>query len=408
MKRYIYSGFLLGLPVVLGACFLDSKGESKALTSEIGLALTPNFSSPTGWLTTDGAPIAIAISLSGAPADATLECRTAPVSVVQSVDFAPCPSATEVAPNKHNNQHTGTYRTEVRAMSGGAMVAEQFVDYYVHPSLNSKALCTTTRTDADYFQIAGAVLDQSTVFGDETSLTAPKITLQFATEGSPRSRALTLRKRLTMNESRTLVVLKRRFVRNDGTCGVPVPALVEKRTLFGVKSVTDEDWLNNKAFLTKSRSSLYNAATNVWTEPSTSDPILGTEDRWDRFISRITEQDSNENRIYPFHVAELTERFYNRSIHCEAVVLNAIGQSVCIRSDGQISVAQTKAFAKKKAAFGWLGSAEGLPTYGMFSAKVPKHRVDGSENSDVFGGGWEALTSETAQTSGEPIYLMED
>ena len=99
------------------------------------------------------------MQLTAVPSGARLQCRTGLAKAVSQLPFAPCDGADGSKP-----VHTpalsaeGRHRTEVRYLAAGKTSAVASVSYYVHRSLDGVGCCQSPFSDARWFDAARPVL----------------------------------------------------------------------------------------------------------------------------------------------------------------------------------------------------------------------------------------------------------
>jgi len=145
------------------------------------------------------------------------QCRTALKSAINSAHFASCSAGSSIAVNPGIAPNGGTIVTQVQSFVNGVAADVKSSEIYVHPSLNSASTCTAAHTDDWYLAQAAQYLDQSYQFLADTSVKAPFMSLHF-NDGQDAAGTLSLRKKMIMNNSKSLVLLKRIYKsvdRND-------------------------------------------------------------------------------------------------------------------------------------------------------------------------------------------------
>lgn len=189
--------------------------------------------SPIGWIdSSSNKTIKVKITTHS---NEVYECRIGHVSEIAGKSFSTCkPDASGFVKfdQPTSGIKNGTFEVQVRSVSDGKKSAVTSSDqFYVHDSLNEVALCSLPENDSHYFNIASQYLDQSLVYESDTSLKNPFIKLSFPvvaagnylfpdgsiTDVHPGAIAKnyelrSLRKLYKMNSSKTLMLIKRKYV----------------------------------------------------------------------------------------------------------------------------------------------------------------------------------------------------
>jgi hypothetical protein len=334
---------MLSLMMLSSCTFLDGANIGGTASNGGGsFSAIPQFDTvSTGWLK---AGSAIQVKVSGS---SSYQCKLAKPADLAATAYTNCTvNNGMVSLNAPSSGITnGSFVFNVKG-SDGTVVS---IPFYVHDSLNNVAECTLSKTDAEYFSIAGARLDQSMAFGPATDLKIPvgtvefppiaaptnfmfadgTLTDQFAVYTSLPSQAVeyrSLRKRMVANSANTLILMKRKYVNRFDS------------SHCGIVAHTDGAYRNNP---------LGGVATDISTG---TQPRLFLNPDVSMYRYKIIHQDD-----------------------CEALVINAVRTGVCFLKDGrQYYVKKVMSEMKDKRFNSSAYYGIGYPHNKMFSAKFKK------------------------------------
>ncbi len=183
--------------------------------------ITTNFSGPTGFKLSDHSDASVSVSVNNVVGGAQVKCRTGLKRLIESIAWQDCTSGKTlvVSENSPSAHQSGTFIVQAQVLNvSKAVVDSKSKEYYIHPSLNDVVECTGGESDASIYAKAGALLDQTSEFGSETVMDGPHYKIKLANK----DRALefiSFRKKLVMNSSKTMMILRRKFVRpGTGVC----------------------------------------------------------------------------------------------------------------------------------------------------------------------------------------------
>ncbi len=294
--------------------------------------ITTNFDGPTGFKLSDHTDAVVNVTVSDRTKNSQIKCRTGLKRSISSVSWEDCSNGKTLIVSAHSPSahQSGTFVAQAQVQDlSGEVVSETSKEYYVHPSLDDVAECTGGESEASLFAKAGALLDQTSEFGNESVMDGPHYKIKL----SNKDRALefvSFRKKLVMNDSKTMVMLKRKFVRpSNGECIVYGKA---------VGSISNFHWILLANGDIKQSSSYYQQRNKgVWEArqanvySSVLDQTVYGAYTW--FIniknSLISKQD-----VFTVSGLKSSRHSYARSgwDTCSAYVINAQGSAVCIDS----------------------------------------------------------------------------
>lgn len=150
----------------------------------------------------------------GAPSAAVLQCRTGPEKAVAKLPFVPCDGADGTKPLHYPTLAAeGKHRTEVRYVIGNKTSATAQATYYVHRSLDGVSCCQATRPDTAWFEAARSHLKGAEMFDQSTRLDNPFI--EIVGRGSRRNyteELLSLRRTFRLSPDQKLLLIRRTMV----------------------------------------------------------------------------------------------------------------------------------------------------------------------------------------------------
>jgi|GEM_PF-4566241 len=328
-----------------------------------GIQANFSLTRPTGWTTADGDSIEFTISPDTrfqGQAASSLECRAGLKTLIQSQSFSDCSSGSfKPVPTEGRtlgvSNHNGTYVFEVRGYgSNSQLLGSLSTSFYVNPSLDSIAECSHSSSDAQYFEAAGQLLDQSKSFGDSTSLGLAYNKIEFVREQHldlcdyDRTKIqdvremISLRKKLTLNGDHSLMLLKQTRARNgqrvseENQCEIRIPILHQ----FGVITTISNDSTPDLVLIeSKYRADGLTSTTfmnNTRLDPGWYSQVISKGRDYLKFSNSRGRKASS--RAWSWYLGETNPALgagfantNNRRFACEAVVFNAMGKGVCFR-----------------------------------------------------------------------------
>lgn len=263
-------------------------GNSCVTAPVVSIASSPL--DPTGWLDVNGKAITVGVTPLGLPG-VTYECRTGPESTFTSTvpAFAACDGAsgtgTTHTPTSNATTPEGSYRTEVRYRAADYVSAAAAVRYYTHHSLDKVATCPAHFTDAQLFAAA-----QSYSTANPSLFPTSGV---FPAPGNP----------VAWTDS---IVLRAPFTKLPFT---GVTGITSINWAGGPNVVVAEPMLRHRLALSSTRNLLL--LRRQYPSPQTGDCSV---------VDRM------RNPISPLRQGRT---------HCEAMVHNSSGQSICLVSDNK-------------------------------------------------------------------------
>ena len=329
---------VLGLAVLLSGCLITAKGtvgasdsgrtgaDSGASSSGSSAIVeyTFNFSSPSGYQRSDGSAALVGFKAQGLSSGEKAQCRVGLQRLISSRPWQDCSNGLNVSvlSSAPSNHHSGTFVAQAQVVLGnGSVVGSKEQSFYIHPSLNKITECTPKLTDQEVFSLAGPLLSQGSVFPEGSALEGPQYKLALANGRG--FDFVSFRKKLVMNDSKTMVILKRRYKASSmQNCDLRVGEISRK----------DLDWVNLEAkgsVFYHHHWSLNYSQGNVSKDPTSDkqsfgqDPVLG---------KRVDQFAKHRNAF----VKSLKWRRFHRGLsECSALVANALGSVVCIDAASQ-------------------------------------------------------------------------
>ncbi len=280
------------------------------------------------------------------------ECRSAPAGKIDDAKWAPSGrgSCTLV---QDSNVKNGKYITQIRAkhINSGSLSSVASVSYYITSSLDGVKCCTSKISDDVWFEKAKTVLSTSAKFVS-SNLTLPYVSIE-GVEGE-RAAPVSLRKKFTMNNDNTLLLLTRHTAsgyaqRNGGSKDTCSPGMYA--WLGRMIEPTGEHYYhcnevgehrNNVPYTRKGGDSNYNITTNCEWEYNSSGKKYCQKYR---YIFKGV-QGSNTGNTYTIEktAACVHETIFkglfvkshtNRELTaCDAMVFNAYGDIACLKASG--------------------------------------------------------------------------
>ena len=326
-----------------------------------GIQANFSLTRPTGWTTADGDSIEFTISPDTrfqGQAASSLECRAGLKTLIQSQSFSDCSSGSfKPVPTEGRtlgvSNHNGTYVFEVRGYgSNSQLLGSLSTSFYVNPSLDSIAECSLATSDAQFFEAASQLLDQSKTFGESTSIGPVYSKIEFVrasylslsaydrTKIQDVRELVSLRKKLTLNGDHSLMLLKRvrarsgRAVTDESKCDLRIPTLHQ----FGADTIVSNDptpdyvlferklringlwgatFSGPYRYLDPASYSRVATSGKEFLNAGRSRSAYASKQAWTWYLSET----------HP----ELGYGLENRRFACDAVVFNAMGRGVCFR-----------------------------------------------------------------------------